>query len=103
MDFIRRLLQFDKYEMSARVSPYICPLLAKGSSSIIQRGVFGDGPRNFEPWSSDVDDICELAPPSNFHITTTGGRLSLDIFIAHRSCLWYYARNHDIPATNQLP
>ncbi|GFU27763.1 hypothetical protein TNCV_218321 [Trichonephila clavipes] len=23
---------------------------------------FGDGPRNSEPWSSDVDDICRLNP-----------------------------------------
>ncbi|GFV61882.1 hypothetical protein TNCV_4106861 [Trichonephila clavipes] len=36
---------------------------------------FGDGPRNFEPWSSDVDDTCELASPL---LTTTpmGGRFS---------------------------
>ncbi|GFU72337.1 hypothetical protein TNCV_4715481 [Trichonephila clavipes] len=35
---------------------------------------FGDGPSNFEPWSSDVD---ELAPPSpNYHTTPTGGRYS---------------------------
>ncbi|GFX10188.1 hypothetical protein TNCV_1865861 [Trichonephila clavipes] len=29
---------------------------------------FGDGPRNFEPWPSDVDDNCELTPPL---LTTT--------------------------------
>ncbi|GFU79948.1 hypothetical protein TNCV_578281 [Trichonephila clavipes] len=41
---------------------------------------FGDEPRNFKPWSSDEDDNCELwqtTPYPNFHITPTGGRLSL--------------------------
>ncbi|GFW31585.1 hypothetical protein TNCV_4420181 [Trichonephila clavipes] len=37
---------------------------------------FGDGPRNFEPWSSDVNEP-ELAPLSpNYHTTPTGGRFS---------------------------
>ncbi|GFX53541.1 hypothetical protein TNCV_4653271 [Trichonephila clavipes] len=36
---------------------------------------FEDGPRNFEPWSSDVD-APELAPPPNFTTTPTGRRLS---------------------------
>ncbi|GFW33878.1 retrotrans_gag domain-containing protein [Trichonephila clavipes] len=36
---------------------------------------FGDGPRSLEPWSSDVDDTCELAPPL-LTTTPTGGRLS---------------------------
>ncbi|GFW60588.1 hypothetical protein TNCV_569341 [Trichonephila clavipes] len=36
---------------------------------------FGDGPRNFEPWSSDEDDI-ELPPSTNYHATPTRGRLS---------------------------
>ncbi|GFS99757.1 hypothetical protein TNCV_1095671 [Trichonephila clavipes] len=36
---------------------------------------FGDGPRNFEPWSSDVDDT--LAPTSlTTTPTPTGGRFS---------------------------
>ncbi|GFU48897.1 hypothetical protein TNCV_3209011 [Trichonephila clavipes] len=48
---------------------------------------FGDGPRNFEPWSSEKD-LLELEVPSpNFHITPTGGYLSLDIFNVHRSPL----------------
>ncbi|GFV21081.1 hypothetical protein TNCV_1568771 [Trichonephila clavipes] len=34
---------------------------------------FGDGPRNFEPWSSDVDDII---PSPNYPTTPTGGRFS---------------------------
>ncbi|GFU74175.1 hypothetical protein TNCV_4571801 [Trichonephila clavipes] len=37
---------------------------------------FDDGPRNFELWSSDVDDT-ELAPLSpNYHTTPTGKRFN---------------------------
>ncbi|GFW74079.1 hypothetical protein TNCV_4176261 [Trichonephila clavipes] len=36
---------------------------------------FGDGPRNFEPWSSGVDDP-ELPLSPNYHTTPTGGRFS---------------------------
>ncbi|GFT33875.1 hypothetical protein TNCV_4383651 [Trichonephila clavipes] len=36
---------------------------------------FGDEPRKFEPWSSDVDDTCEQAPPL-LTTTPTGGRFS---------------------------
>ncbi|GFW01466.1 hypothetical protein TNCV_5031161 [Trichonephila clavipes] len=35
---------------------------------------FGDGPRNFEPWSSDVDDTLAGTPSPNYHTTPTGGR-----------------------------
>ncbi|GFT66594.1 hypothetical protein TNCV_2737831 [Trichonephila clavipes] len=35
----------------------------------------GDGPRNFEPWSSDVDDTAGIPSP-NYHTTPMGGRLS---------------------------
>ncbi|GFW71649.1 hypothetical protein TNCV_2548621 [Trichonephila clavipes] len=37
---------------------------------------FGDGPRNSEPWSSDVDDTGAGTPSSNYHTTPTGGRFS---------------------------
>ncbi|GFX45878.1 hypothetical protein TNCV_3607391 [Trichonephila clavipes] len=37
---------------------------------------FGDGPRNFEPWSSDEDDTWAYTPSPNNHTTPTGGRLS---------------------------
>ncbi|GFY25240.1 uncharacterized protein TNCV_2483611 [Trichonephila clavipes] len=37
---------------------------------------FGDGPRNFEPWSSDVDDTRAGNPSPNYHTTPTGGRFS---------------------------
>ncbi|GFX10085.1 hypothetical protein TNCV_4539561 [Trichonephila clavipes] len=37
---------------------------------------FGDGPRNFEPWSSDVDDTRAGTPSPNYHTTPTGGRFS---------------------------
>ncbi|GFU36673.1 hypothetical protein TNCV_3311671 [Trichonephila clavipes] len=39
---------------------------------------FGDGPRNFEPWSN-VDDT--LTPSPNYHTTPTGGRFSPDLAI----------------------
>ncbi|GFV57815.1 uncharacterized protein TNCV_3071941 [Trichonephila clavipes] len=37
---------------------------------------FGDGPRHFEPWSSDQDDTGAGTPSPNNHTTSTGGRLS---------------------------
>ncbi|GFU26091.1 hypothetical protein TNCV_5105481 [Trichonephila clavipes] len=37
---------------------------------------FGNGPRNFEPWSSDMDDTCPGTPSPNYHTTPTGGRFS---------------------------
>ncbi|GFX56623.1 hypothetical protein TNCV_3954501 [Trichonephila clavipes] len=37
---------------------------------------FGDGPRNFEPWSSEVDDTWAGTPTPNYHTTSTGGRFS---------------------------
>ncbi|GFV60224.1 hypothetical protein TNCV_3553841 [Trichonephila clavipes] len=38
---------------------------------------FGDGPRPFEPWSNDEDDLClrSLSSP-NFHIIPMGGCFS---------------------------
>ncbi|GFY15766.1 hypothetical protein TNCV_1284111 [Trichonephila clavipes] len=36
----------------------------------------GNGPRNFEPWSSDVDDTCAGTPSPNYHTTGTGRRFS---------------------------
>ncbi|GFT71414.1 DUF4817 domain-containing protein [Trichonephila clavipes] len=41
---------------------------------------FGDGPRNFEPWSSDKDNTSF----PNFHTTPNGGCLSFDKFNVHR-------------------
>ncbi|GBN61340.1 hypothetical protein AVEN_265253-1, partial [Araneus ventricosus] len=40
------------------------------------RGLFWDGPRNFEPRSDDEDDTCAGTPSPNFHATPTGGRLA---------------------------
>ncbi|GFT83101.1 hypothetical protein TNCV_629281 [Trichonephila clavipes] len=51
------------------------PLVVLVEEKISYTRAFGDGPRNFEPRSSDVDDT-ELAPPLNYHITPTGGHLS---------------------------
>ncbi|GBL89504.1 hypothetical protein AVEN_105750-1, partial [Araneus ventricosus] len=40
------------------------------------RGLFCDGPRNFEPLSDDAKTTPELPPPSpNFHATPTARRL----------------------------
>ncbi|GFW19654.1 hypothetical protein TNCV_1605451 [Trichonephila clavipes] len=47
------------------------PSLLNRSNSYMR--AFCDGPRHFEPWSSDEDDT-ELTP--NYHITPTRGRLS---------------------------
>ncbi|GFW50133.1 hypothetical protein TNCV_4695511 [Trichonephila clavipes] len=33
---------------------------------------FVDRPRNFEPWSSDVDDTSAGTPSPNYHTTPTG-------------------------------
>ncbi|GFV19437.1 hypothetical protein TNCV_3663701 [Trichonephila clavipes] len=52
---------------------------------LIYSRAFGDGPRNFEPWSSDVDDTCELVPPI---LTTTPHQRedisAVDRFNVHR-------------------
>ncbi|GBM78788.1 hypothetical protein AVEN_81960-1 [Araneus ventricosus] len=40
------------------------------------RGLFWDGPRNFEPWSDDEDDTWASTPSPNFHATPAGGRLA---------------------------
>ncbi|GFW96635.1 uncharacterized protein TNCV_2846921 [Trichonephila clavipes] len=37
---------------------------------------FGDGPRNFEPWSRDVDDTSAGTSSPNSHTISTGGRFS---------------------------
>ncbi|GFV95827.1 hypothetical protein TNCV_1728771 [Trichonephila clavipes] len=48
---------------------------AWGNSQSYTRA-FGDGPRNFEPWSSDVDDTLARTPSPNYHTTPTRGRFS---------------------------
>ncbi|GFT10302.1 hypothetical protein TNCV_3735521 [Trichonephila clavipes] len=40
----------------------------------------GDGPRNFEPWSSDDDDTSACNLSSNLHTTPTGERFRIDKF-----------------------
>ncbi|GFW71638.1 hypothetical protein TNCV_2548511 [Trichonephila clavipes] len=45
---------------------------------------FGDGPRNFEPWSSNEEDTSADKPSHNFYTTPTGGRLRINIFNVHR-------------------
>ncbi|GFU97098.1 hypothetical protein TNCV_3347441 [Trichonephila clavipes] len=52
------------------------------------QSVFGDRPRNFEPWSSDEDDTWADTPSPNFHTTPTGRHWSLNTFIVHRQLLY---------------
>ncbi|GBO00097.1 hypothetical protein AVEN_121750-1 [Araneus ventricosus] len=40
------------------------------------RGLFRDGPRNFEPQSDDEDDTRAGTPSPKFPATSTGGRLA---------------------------
>ncbi|GBM84696.1 hypothetical protein AVEN_93078-1 [Araneus ventricosus] len=42
----------------------------------VTRGLFWDGPRNFEPRSDDDDDTLAGTPSPNFRIIPTGGRLA---------------------------
>ncbi|GBO34291.1 hypothetical protein AVEN_32896-1 [Araneus ventricosus] len=46
------------------------------SSFEATRGLFWDGPRNFEPWSDDEDDTRAGTPSPNFHTTPTEGCLA---------------------------
>ncbi|GFV09866.1 integrase catalytic domain-containing protein [Trichonephila clavipes] len=51
------------------------PFLATRTLSCTR--AFDDGPRNFEPWSSDSGLTPELAPLSpNYHTTPTGKRFN---------------------------
>ncbi|GFU89074.1 hypothetical protein TNCV_2895221 [Trichonephila clavipes] len=47
----------------------------------------GDEPRNFKPRSSDEDSIIIGTFSPNYHITQTGGYLSLDGFSVHSAPL----------------
>ncbi|GFV65500.1 hypothetical protein TNCV_1737371 [Trichonephila clavipes] len=55
------------------------PLHGVDSNTFSYSKAFGDGPRNFETWSSDEDDI-RVGTPPNFHIPPTRGHLNLDRF-----------------------
>ncbi|GFX02454.1 hypothetical protein TNCV_3065191 [Trichonephila clavipes] len=54
------------------------------SSSGNYTRAFGDGPRNFEPWSSDVDDTLASMASPNYHTTQTVDVSALDRFSVHR-------------------
>ncbi|GBN00848.1 hypothetical protein AVEN_89216-1 [Araneus ventricosus] len=43
----------------------------------VTRGLFWDGPRNFELLSDDEDDTSAGTSSPNFHTTPTGGRLAI--------------------------
>ncbi|GBN33278.1 hypothetical protein AVEN_124209-1 [Araneus ventricosus] len=58
------------------VSRIAVPFHYSDFASFSTRGLFCDGPRNFEPRSHDEDDTRVGAPSSNFHTTPTGRRLT---------------------------
>ncbi|GFY09673.1 hypothetical protein TNCV_381671 [Trichonephila clavipes] len=68
---------------------------------------FGNGPRNFEPWSSDVDDTRADTPSPNYHTSPREDVSALYRFNVHRCptrrVLWYWARTHDIHAMVRYP
>ncbi|GFW07283.1 hypothetical protein TNCV_3694751 [Trichonephila clavipes] len=43
------------------------------------RRAFGDGPRNFESWLSDVDDTRAASPSPNYHTNGRAFQLSTDL------------------------
>ncbi|PRD31438.1 UNVERIFIED_CONTAM: hypothetical protein NCL1_23560 [Trichonephila clavipes] len=55
---------------------------------------FGDGPRNFESWSSDVDDTSAGILSPNYHTTPTAyeGGLELGIFRSENEYLSHPAK-----------
>ncbi|GFT92953.1 hypothetical protein TNCV_740961 [Trichonephila clavipes] len=70
---------------------------------------FGDGPRNFEPWSSDEDDT--RAVTTTLLTTTPHPREDvpvLDKFSVHRCPTWrvfwwYWARTRDKASHDPIP
>ncbi|GFY24280.1 hypothetical protein TNCV_1013291 [Trichonephila clavipes] len=59
----------DHWATSAHKSIITARLTMKNFKA--NRRLFGDGPRNFEPWSSDEDVIWSGTPSPNFHTTQT--------------------------------
>ncbi|GFV42674.1 alpha-2 adrenergic receptor [Trichonephila clavipes] len=61
----------------------------------------GEGPRNFEPWSSNVDDTGAGTPSPNYHTNGRTFQLSTDLTciaaLQDRSLVWYWARTYDMP------
>ncbi|GFW09124.1 hypothetical protein TNCV_315351 [Trichonephila clavipes] len=58
-------------------NPLIMALMGRlAIDSITYTRAFGDGPRNFEPWSGDVDDTSADILSPNYHTTPSGGRFS---------------------------
>ncbi|GFT96431.1 hypothetical protein TNCV_4569281 [Trichonephila clavipes] len=64
---------------------------------------FDDGPRNFEPWSSDVDEP-ELAPLSPHHTNGVSSPTGLTCIAAlHGGSLVYWARTRDKANHDPIP
>ncbi|GFT46426.1 hypothetical protein TNCV_1566511 [Trichonephila clavipes] len=47
-----------------------------GQRTVRYTRAFGDGPRHFEPWSSDEDYTSTGTPSSYYHTPPTGGHLN---------------------------
>ncbi|GFV29346.1 hypothetical protein TNCV_437651 [Trichonephila clavipes] len=55
---------------------------------LVYSRTFGDGPRNFESWTSDKNDTGAGFSSPSFHTTSTGGRMSINRCNVHRSSAW---------------
>ncbi|GFU90480.1 hypothetical protein TNCV_2574131 [Trichonephila clavipes] len=47
--------------------------------ALFSRGLWGDGPHNFEPWSSDEEDTLAGSPSPNYRINGRKFQLSTDL------------------------
>ncbi|GFW19642.1 hypothetical protein TNCV_1605331 [Trichonephila clavipes] len=63
---------------------------------------FGDGPRHFEPWSSDEDATCAGHPSPNIHTTPTGGCLRRSSVPLHGVSSTLPHRLEDVRALDRL-
>ncbi|GFY07622.1 hypothetical protein TNCV_4094921 [Trichonephila clavipes] len=65
---------------------------------------FGNGPRYFEPWSSDVDDTSGVTSSPNYHTTPREDVSALDRFSVHRYPTWRgMPRTHDEACHDPIP
>ncbi|GFV48211.1 uncharacterized protein TNCV_2345121 [Trichonephila clavipes] len=78
----RRVFSGTRLELVTK--PATIRYLYHSATAATCNGVFSEGPRKFEPGSSDRDDF-ELTPSfPNFHTARTGGRFDLETFNGHR-------------------
>ncbi|GFS85111.1 hypothetical protein TNCV_4222881 [Trichonephila clavipes] len=67
------------------LQPHVLPFIQRLPGAIFNKTMlgltrytraFGNGPLNFEPWSSDVDDTSVGTPSPNYPTIPMGGRFS---------------------------